>query len=244
MAGRSAVKTETLADATGTFDVCVWTPDVVSRVIVFGVGAGGDPGRHAPLLEALARQQCLVAAPAFERMTSPQPSLAALVERIDRLALTARAFAQGALPVVGVGHSIGATSLMSLAGATLWLGPDRWVSPRPETHLRGLALLAPPTGYFLGPGALNDVRVPLWVRGGALDTITPPEQLACLSGPRGTRGPLDVQVLEACDHFTFMHRPPPHAAAVHPDPAAFFASLEAGVTRFVLGACGPTDRPA
>jgi hypothetical protein len=67
MAGRFAVKTEALEGATGGFDVCVWTPDVVSRVIVFGVGAGGDPGRHAPLLETLARQQCLVAAPAFER---------------------------------------------------------------------------------------------------------------------------------------------------------------------------------
>jgi len=74
--------------------------------------------------------------------------------------------------VAGVGHSIGASTLLALSGAQMWLGPGRQVAVEPDARLSRPALLTAPIGFFQAPGALDAMHVPLQVWAGSEDTIT------------------------------------------------------------------------
>lgn len=50
------------------------------------------------------------------------------------------------VPIVGVGHSIGATLLLALAGGQMWLGPGELLPIRKEDRIRKLVLFAAPMG--------------------------------------------------------------------------------------------------
>jgi hypothetical protein len=86
--------------------------------VLFAVGAGGQPKRHATLLKALTESGCTVVAPRFERLASPIPTEANLNLRARRLSLTLDAFlpVQPSATAAVVGHSIGAATLVTLAG--------------------------------------------------------------------------------------------------------------------------------
>jgi hypothetical protein len=126
-----------LRDGTAAFDVTVLEAAQPARVVLFSVGLGGNPERHLPLLEALAARRCTVVAPHFERLPSPIPTAEQLRLRAARLRLALDA-APASLPIAGVGHSLGATLLLGLAGAELrTLAGDRsaiatrsWLSSR------------------------------------------------------------------------------------------------------------------
>ncbi len=147
------------------------------------------------------------------------------------------------MPVVGIGHSIGATMLLALAGGDLWLRPPPGESPSPLVVARlpfaQLLLLAPPTGYFPQPFSAN-APVSVWV--GANDTLTPPaqaERLAELLAP-----PADVHVVPGADHFSFLHVAPPvprqESAELAP---GFLAELTATlVAATVLAVSSPPTR--
>src|SRR3954469_3866171 len=98
-------------DETATFDVTIGEVGRPSRMVLFAVGAGGNPERHAPLLTALAESGCSVVAPHFERLVSSRPTDDELLTRARRLTLASRMAARSDLPITGVGHSIGATVL-------------------------------------------------------------------------------------------------------------------------------------
>ena len=116
----------TLTDKQESFEVTVLKPkQMTSRVILFSVGNGGLPERHLPLLNAFANNGCLVVAPHFERLAAPMPTEHELELRARRLRSSLDAFAPQDMPIHGVGHSIGATMLVTLAGGTAWLGPER-----------------------------------------------------------------------------------------------------------------------
>lgn len=140
--------TQTLQDDRDSFEVSVRGAITGSRVILFSVGSGDQPERHASLLDALAEAGCTVVAPHFERLTSTTPTNEELTVRARRLTLALDAFIEPSERVIGVGHSIGAAILLAMAGAHLWLGPGRRVITAVDRRLSGLALLAPPTGFF------------------------------------------------------------------------------------------------
>ena len=167
------MQTQTLQDGSESFEVSVHEAARISPVVLFAVGAGGKPERHATLLDALAKSGCTVVAPHFERLASPVPSEVDLTLRARRLSLALDAFVQPGTTAVGVGHSIGAATLVALAGAQMWLGPGRRVNIAPDGRLTRLALLAPPTGFFQAPEALDAVRVPILAWAGSEDGITP-----------------------------------------------------------------------
>ena len=153
------MQTQTLQDGSESFEVSVHEAARISPVVLFAVGAGGKPERHATLLDALAKSGCTVVAPHFERLASPVPSEVDLTLRARRLSLALDAFVQPGTTAVGVGHSIGAATLVALAGAQMWLGPGRRVNIAPDGRLTRLALLAPPTGFFQAPEALDSFVV-------------------------------------------------------------------------------------
>lgn len=224
-----------LQDGTDSFDVTLVRPSTPTRAVLFAVGGGGDPERHLPLLTALAEQGAVVVAPHFERLVSPTPSEDHLLLRARRLRLALDAIAREDLVVAGVGHSIGATMLLALAGGRPWTRAGRPLDIAPDERLARIVLFTPAMGFFAGEGSLDAVHVPIQAWGGSEDRLTPPSGLTLLE--RASMAP-DVRVVDGAGHFSFMHAPPPHVPEPLADREAFLATLEVEVIRFVLH--GPT----
>jgi pimeloyl-ACP methyl ester carboxylesterase len=225
----------TLQDGTASFRVTLLEVAQPSRLVLFAVGGGGDPERHAPLLEALLARGCSVVAPHFERLTSLVMTEELLLLRGRRLALALDAVARPGLPIVGAGHSIGAAALLALAGGQTWMRPGAPLPMARDARLERLALLAPATGFFAVPGALEAVCAPLLVWAATEDTITPPAQAQLLADVLGARLRVDLRVEQGAGHFSFLHAPPPHTVEPLPDREAFLARLTAAVCDFLCG---------
>lgn len=224
-----------MADEAGAFEVIVLEAAEPARVVLFAVGAGGNPERHAPLLAALVGRGCSVVAPCFERMVSPIPTEADLLLRAHRLKLALDAVARVGVPAVGVGHSIGATMLLALAGAEVWMGPGRRLPIAADDRIERLALLAPPTGFFQAPGALDAIRVPVRVWAGSQDVVTPPAQAELLRERLGGRVPVELKIVDGAGHFSFMNVLPPQVADPLPERDAFLATLAEEIGEFLAG---------
>ena len=229
------MQTQTLQDGSESFEVSVHEAARISPVVLFAVGAGGKPERHATLLDALAKSGCTVVAPHFERLASPVPSEVDLTLRARRLSLALDAFVQPGTTAVGVGPSIGAATLVALAGAQMWLGPGRRVNIAPDGRLTRLALLAPPTGFFQAPEALDAVRVPILAWAGSEDGITPPAQTEWLAHAMSGWQTVDVRVTAGAGHFSFMDLPPPQTTEPLPNKQAFLREYSSEVCRFLVG---------
>ena len=227
------VSRRALNDAAGSFDVTVLEATEPSRVVLFSVGGGGDPERHLPLLTSLADQGCTVAAPHFARMVSPVPTQDDLVLRVRRLRLALDHVMRPGMSAAGVGHSIGSTMLLVLAGAEAWTRAAQRVSVAPDPRLGRLALLAPATDFFRAPGALDGVHVPVRAWTGTRDEMTPPAQAAFLKDGIGGRVPVDVHIVEGAGHFSFMNAPPPQTVEPLPDRDIFLAGLGNQICRFI-----------
>jgi pimeloyl-ACP methyl ester carboxylesterase len=222
-----------LEDDAGPFEVIRIAGDRVTRVVLFAAGGGGDPQRHLRFLTALAKDGCAVVAPRFARLAAPTPTEAELVLRARRLTRALDSVASPGLPVAGVGHSIGGTILLALAGGVIWMGPERRLSLAPEPRLERLVLLAPATGFFQAPGALDRIQTPLLTFAGTKDVITPPSDVELLQRELGSRVRVHHRVVESAGHFSFMNEPPPGTTEPLPDRDRFLDELAAEVCRFI-----------
>lgn len=83
---------------------------------LFAIGRSGNPLRHHSLLQSLAEQGCTVVAPHFDMLASSIPTKAEFDARLQRLEASASGYAHANAPIVGVGQSIGAVTLLALAG--------------------------------------------------------------------------------------------------------------------------------
>lgn len=230
------MRTQTLQDSGDSFEVSVRKAATGSPVVLFSVGSGGHPDRLATLLDALAESGCTVVAPHFERLASTTPTQEELTLRARRLTLALDAFVKPSARVIGVGHSIGAAVLVAMAGAQLWLGPGRRVSIAPDRRLARLALLAPPTGFFQAPAALDAVRIPILAWVGSADSITPPTQTEWLARAMHDWNVVDVRITEGAGHFSFMDAPPPHTTEPLRNKQAFLREYSNEICKFVGGA--------
>lgn len=233
MATALRVSRRVLNDADEPFDVTILEAAKPSRVVLFSVGGGGNPERHLPLLTSLADHGCAVAAPHFARLMSPIPAQSDLVLRVRRLRLALDHVMCPGMSAAGVGHSIGSTMLLVLAGAEAWTRAAQRVAVAPDPRLDRLALLAPATDFFRAPGALNGVSVPVCAWAGTKDEMTPPAQAAFLKEEIGGRVSVDVHIVEGAGHFSFMNAPPPQTAEPLLDRDVFLARLGDQVCRFV-----------
>jgi predicted dienelactone hydrolase len=229
------MRMQTLQDGAESFIVSVHEVAENSPVVLFAVGAGGQPKRHSTLLNALAESGCTVVAPHFERLASPIPTEVDLTLRARRLSLTLDAFVQPSATAAGVGHSIGAATLVALTGAQMWLGTGRRVDITPDSRLTRLALLAAPTGFFKAPGALDAVRIPILAWVGSKDGITPPAQTEWLAHAVRDWQTVDIRVTDGADHFSFMDLPPPQTTEPLPNKQAFLREYSSEVCKFVVG---------
>jgi pimeloyl-ACP methyl ester carboxylesterase len=230
------MQTQVLQDESGSFEVSVRKNRKASVLVLFAVGAGGNPERHVTLLEALVKSGCTVVAPHFQRLYSPRPTEADLTLRARRLQLTLNTFIQpGTLSVVGVGHSIGAAILIALSGGEMWLGPGRRVPIAADARLTRLGLLAPPSDFFQAPHALDAVPIPIQLWVGSGDDITPPTQSQWLVQAMPNRQMVDMHIVEGAGHFSFMDQTPPHIVEPLQDKRAFLQEYSSELCKFVLG---------
>ncbi|WP_154667994.1 alpha/beta hydrolase family protein [Pseudoduganella violaceinigra] len=227
--------TEMLKDGDGEFPVSVHEAAGTAPVVLFAVGSGGVPERHATLLQALVESGCTVIAPHFARLASSYPSEGELTLRARRLSRALDLFAEPSARISGVGHSIGAAVLVAMAGAQMWLGPERRADIARERRLTRLALLAPPTGFFQAPDALDAVRIPMLAWAGSADTVTPPAQSEWLAQALREQLPITLHVTDGAGHFSFMDLAPPHTVEPLPDKPAFLRQFSNEVCTFVLG---------
>lgn len=223
----------TLQDDAEPFDVSVRERTGASTAVIFAVGAGGDPERHYTLLDALAASGCTVVAPYFERLVSPYPTETELALRARRLSLALDACVHPGTTVTGVGHSIGATTLIALGGGQIWLGPGQPVKITPDRRLKRLGLLAPATRFFQAPGALAEVRVPVLAWVGSEDRITPPGQTEWLADTMRGWQTVDVRITRSADHFSFMDQRPPRSVEPLADKQAFLQEHSSELCRFI-----------
>lgn len=224
-----------LDDGGQPFEVVVLEPTRATAVVLFSVGGGGDPRRHLGFLQSLAAEGCLIAAPAAPRLVAPAPTAAELETRARRLRLAFADIAQPGLPSVGVGHSIGATLLLMLAGARGMTIAGEAVAAGREPGLERLLLMAPSADFFRAPGALDGLRARITIWAAGRDHITPLEHAELLQRRVGSRAPLELRVAPQAGHFSFMNEPPPHAEETLPDRDAFLAELAREVTDAIAG---------
>ncbi|UXU08783.1 MULTISPECIES: alpha/beta hydrolase [Agrobacterium] len=204
-------------------------------IALFAVGRGGNPSRHRHLLQTLANGNCTVIAPHFEMLTSIAPTKAELDMRIRRLEASIDDCTSSNLPIVGIGHSIGATAMLALQGAEGETLDGQQLIRGSTPRLERLAVLAPPTDFFRRPGALDRIKMPMKIWVGDKDTITPPAQSRFLMDVLTAQASVALQVDPDAGHFTYMDELPPNVPEPHPDRHTFLAGLADEVTAFLVG---------
>ena len=134
-----------------------------------------------------------------------------------------------------MGHSIGATMLLALAGGQVSMRSGQGLTIARDRRIERLALMAPATGFFLTPGALDAVQAPILAWAGTEDRITPPADVQYLERALADRGGVEVRVVDGAGHLSFMDVPPPDVAEPLRDRETFLSGLAAETVRFVCG---------
>jgi len=229
------VLTQTLDEGGARFETLIVEPDASRAVAVFAAGRGGKPARHKGFLQALGERGLAVIAPEFDMLEPAAPRAEALESRARRLALALESFAPSGAPIAGIGHSIGATMVLGLAGGEIRTRDrERVVLESPRTIHR-LALFAPAVDFFQAPGALDRVRASMRIWVGSEDTITPPARMEIIRAGLGEDVEVDVRLVPDAGYFTFMNELPPNVVDPHPDREGFLAGLAEEVSGLLLG---------
>lgn len=143
--------TKTLKNGSDSFDVSLREAQAPSSAVLFSLRVlGATPNATLRFwthwLNPVARSLRHI----FNAWLLRVPTDAELTFRARRLCHALDAFLHPGTTVVGVGHSIGAATLIALAGGHMWLGPGRRANIATDERLTRLGLLAPATGF---PGA-------------------------------------------------------------------------------------------
>lgn len=106
--------------------------------------------------------------------------------------------------VAVVGHSMGGYTGLAIVGGLPSTPEGDRVEVQADDRIKALVLLAPATPWFMGPGALAEVRVPILMLTGEHDPHTPPfhAEIVKRGVPEGTA--VDHRVVRNAGHFSFM----------------------------------------
>jgi len=216
------------------FTVSILEARQPSCVGIFAAGRGGSPVRHLPLLRALAQQGCTIIAPHFEMLISLTPAKEELDARVEMLEIVLRLYSHVHQTMVGIGHSIGGTLLLALAGgkALTFSGQDLG-RPNLIWKFERLVLLAPPVDFFLHPGALKSVDTQICLHYGGKDTVTPPSKALLLKQMFEKQGQIKFLLDEEAGHFSYMDELPPQIEDSQPNRKAFLVKLANNIAKYI-----------
>jgi predicted dienelactone hydrolase len=191
-------------------------------------GSGGSHLAYRTLAAHLARHGFVVVLPEHPRNNRNNDELAGtdtiLAERPRHVRLAMDwAYADGALgphlrpdAAAVVGHSLGGYTALALAGGlpTAFAhetpdGQPRDVPVTPDDRVKALVLLAPATPWFMAPGALRHVRVPILMRIAGKDEHTNEWHAEVVRNGVPAGVPIDYRTVENAGHFSFLSPFPP-----------------------------------
>lgn len=121
---------------------------------------------------------------------------------------------RGATTVGVVGHSMGGYTALAVAGGKPLALPNQTedgkahpVEVVTDPRVKALVLLAPAVPWFMAPGALHEVEVPILMRVGELDRFAPLHEIVL----KGVRDPARIEfaVVPNAGHFSFQSPFPP-----------------------------------
>jgi predicted dienelactone hydrolase len=201
-------------------------------LVVVSHGTGGSHLLYRTLAAHLARGGFVVALPEHPRNNRNDNTLAGtetiLAERPRHLRLAIdRAYADAAIgphlrrdAVAVVGHSLGGYTALALAGGRPTAFPhetaDRQphaVPVTPDERVKALVLLAPATPWYMAPGALQNVRVPIQMWTASEDEHAPPWHAEIVMRGVPEAGRIDHHVVPGAGHYSFLSPFPPETTS-------------------------------
>ncbi|MBA2682016.1 MAG: alpha/beta fold hydrolase [Ktedonobacteraceae bacterium] len=212
-----------------TLDVARDAPPIGQHLplVIISHGNAGTPWAYRDLATHLVRAGFLVALPEHRGNSRNDNSLAGTAANLENrprhISLTIDAVfvdpvIKNHLASTGVGvigHSIGGYTALAVAGGQPWSGPHENLDGKPhpvrvtpDKRVCSLILLNPATFWFI-PESLKDVRVPILMRTGERDEITPASHADTVI--RGVFDPslVDHKVIPGAGHFSVMSKFPP-----------------------------------
>jgi predicted dienelactone hydrolase len=103
-----------------------------------------------------------------------------------------------------LGHSMGGYTALALVGGHPWSRSGAALPVVADARIRAAVLLAPATDWFMAPGALDHVQVPLLALAGEHDPITPAESIRKVLSQLPASTPLEFSVVAGAGHFSFL----------------------------------------
>ena len=203
-------------------------------LVLLSHGTGSSGLVHRNLALFLARQGFVVALPEHPHNNRDDDSWAHTPQNLEArprhlrlvleylLAESALAPALRPDAVALIGHSLGAYSVLALAGGRPRSvprsgadGPAQSIPvPLADARVRALVLLAPALPWFMAAGSLSEVRRPVLALVGGQDEHTPPGFVRQVLRGLPDAAQLDLRVVDNAGHFSFLSPFP--AARVSP----------------------------
>jgi predicted dienelactone hydrolase len=197
-------------------------------LVVISHGTGGSHLAYRTLAQHLARDGFIVAMPEHPRNNRNNNELGGTAEilvnrpRHIRLVMDhlfsderfGRSLRQDATTMIG--HSLGGYTALAIAGGEPTSfpheSPDRQVrniDVVPDERVKALVLLAPAAAWFMAPGALSRVRIPILMFTAEKDPHTPPWHAEVIKKGVGHRALVTHTVVPNAGHFSFLSPFPP-----------------------------------
>jgi len=103
-----------------------------------------------------------------------------------------------------IGHSMGGYTALALAGGIPWSREGKMLSVAKEPDLKGLVLMAPGTGCFNAPGALDELKAAVLMYSAEQDPYTPAynAEIVLNRVPAATR--VTAKTIPNSGHFSFL----------------------------------------
>lgn len=197
--------------------------DGTHPLVIASHGSGGSNLTHRNLAVYLARQGFVVVLPEHPGNNRSNNELAGThhlladrprqVRQVIDWAYGDEVLGARLLPdsVAVIGHSLGGYTALAVAGGRPFAAPhetpDREIWKVPVTldrRVRALVLLAPATPWFLAPGALQEVRVPILIFSGEKDEMTPAWHAEIVKRNVPETTPVDHRIVPNAGHFSFL----------------------------------------
>ncbi|MYM26075.1 alpha/beta hydrolase [Duganella sp. FT135W] len=203
--------------------------DGVYPLVVISHGNSGTPWAYRQLAKHLVLAGFVVAMPAHTGNTRLDNSLAGSAANLANrprhitLAIDAaltdpvlQAHIAGS-GVAVIGHSIGGYTALAAAGGQAWSGQHERkdsngepapVPVTPDARIRSLVLLNPATFWFID-GSLRSLRLPILMRTGEKDELTPIEHAHNVINGVADASLVEHKDISGAGHFAFMSKFPP-----------------------------------